>query len=81
MCKQIALIIGFTLTTLALVAADTENPIIPGVMGIVGLVLMLFGGIFHGLDEEVDVEEIIDRDADHINRVVEFEKRERKRKR
>lgn len=80
--RKLICFIGFSLTTIALAAADTEPAGVPGVMALVGAALMLVGGIRKISEEEIDAEEIIDRwDSDHIARVVEFQKREDRRRR
>lgn len=79
--RKVVLFVGVALVTVALAAADTTEAWLPGAMAFSGAILMLVGGIRKIAEEEIDVEEITDRDSEHINRVVEFQKRENKRKR
>ena len=78
--RKVVLFVGVALVTVALAAADTTEAWLPGGMALIGAVLMLIG-VVHKVVEEVDIEEISDRDSDHIARVVEFQKRENKRRR
>lgn len=80
MMRKAVLFVGVALVMIALAAADTTDAWLPGAIAFAGLILMLIGGV-HKIAEEIDIEEIADRDSEHINRVMEFEKRERKRKR
>lgn len=73
--RKVVLFVGVALVTVALAAADTTEAWLPGAMAFAGAILMLVGGIRKIAEEEVD-EEISDRDSEHIDRVVEFQKRE-----